>query len=67
MATPVPPICCGVQIPVVVFLSVFCKQSEAAKITSKTDSENLQDSFQSAGCPRAAGRLLPEPGGLVLS
>lgn len=49
------------------FFICFCKQSEAAKITSKTNSENLQDSFQSAGCPRAAGRLLPEPGGLVLS
>lgn len=48
------------------FSVCFCEQSEAAQITSKANSENLQDPFQSAGRPRVAGRLLPEPGGLVL-
>lgn len=46
---------------------VFLMQSKVAQISSQANEEDLQDPVQSARCSRAAGRLLPEPGRLVVS
>lgn len=41
-------------------------QSEAAAVATETHPQDLQDPLQGPGRARAAGRLLPEPGGLVV-
>ena len=43
------------------------QKSEAVALASKSCPQNIQDSFQGAGCSRTSGRLLSEPGGLVLT
>lgn len=42
-------------------------QPETFAVTTETHTQNLQDSLQSAGRPRASGRLLPQPRGLVFA
>lgn len=41
-------------------------QSEAPAVAAETYPQDLQDPLQGPGRPGAAGRLLPEPGGLVI-
>lgn len=41
-------------------------QPEAASVPTETHPQDLQDPLQGAGCAGAAGRLLPQSGGLVV-
>lgn len=53
------------QYSALALLKSFSRQSQAAPFPPQTRTEDLQDPLQSAGRPGAAGRLLPQPGGLV--